>query len=457
MMNLLGKRVVVLGFARSGYSVAKLLAKSGARVLVSERKSPEQLKKSVVELQNMGVEFEFGGHSRQIFDADFVVVSPGVSLRDGILNELANSSIPIYSEIEIASWFNRGKIIGITGSNGKSTTSTLTHRIIVDAKRKGYLAGNIGIPFSEIAAQTKEDDIVVLELSSFQLERIASFAPYVSVILNLSPDHLDRYDSVETYYFAKLRIWENQDERDLACIRMDDPILTGYIERCKAKILGFARRYFGIHGVYAYDGWINIVGDDGKEERLIEIQSLGLIGPHNEWNVAASVAATLPLDIERDSICNTLMNFKGIEHRLEFVRELEGVLFYNDSKSTNPDSLDWALQTFTGSIILIAGGLDKGTDFSFLRNRISEKVKLAILIGKAKEKLRNEWIGATEIIIANSLPDAVELAFENSSPGDIVLLSPGCASFDMFDNFEHRGRVFKELVNKLKSKYEKRT
>ncbi|MGB9561257.1 MAG: Mur ligase family protein, partial [bacterium] len=262
---------------------------------------------------------------------------------------------------------------------------------------------------------------------------------------------------VETYYFAKLRIWENQDERDLACIRMDDPILTGYIERCKAKILGFARRYFGIHGVYAYDGWINIVGDDGKEERLIEIQSLGLIGPHNEWNVAASVAATLPLDIERDSICNTLMNFKGIEHRLEFVRELEGVLFYNDSKSTNPDSLDWALQTFTSSIILIAGGLDKGTDFSFLRNRISEKVKLAILIGKAKEKLKNEWIGATEIIIANSLPDAVELAFENSSPGDIVLLSPGCASFDMFDNFEHRGRVFKELVNKLKSKYEKRT
>jgi UDP-N-acetylmuramoylalanine--D-glutamate ligase len=381
-------------------------------------------------------------------------LSPGVPCKDNLLCELINSPIPIYSEIELGYWFCKGKIIGVTGSNGKSTTATLVYELFRDSGKRSHLAGNIGLPFTQIVENIREDDIVVLELSSFQLERIASFSPYVSVILNLTPDHLDRYPSVQKYYEAKLNIWMNQDENSFSVIRRDDPNLFAYADRCPAKQIWFARERFDLYGVYAYDGSIKIVDNKGYITEVLKVEDLVLRGPHNQWNACAAVASTIPFGLPLDSVRKTLKRFSGIEHRIEFVRELDGVKFFNDSKSTNPDSLFWALQSFTEPIILIAGGLDKGTDFTPLKKLVEEKVRLAILIGKAKDKLRESWDGATEILFANDMLDAVEKAHRMANSGEVVLLSPGCASFDMFNNFEHRGKVFKEIVQKLKSKYE---
>ena len=443
------KRVGIFGMARSGLACAKLLKKLGAEVLVSDIKPSNLLTSEIAQLTELNIDFETGGHtSKAITKKDYLVISPGVPLDIPILKKAQESGIPIFSEIEVAFWLTDAKIVGITGSNGKTTTTTLIGEILKEEKRESQIGGNIGIPFSSLVEKISKEGTIVLELSSFQLERIEEFRPHVSAVLNISSDHLDRHPDLKSYIDAKLRIFENQTDVDFAILNADDKNSMELALYSSSKKVFFSTKKELEIGAFVKNGML-IYKMNGKDEKIIETKDIGIKGPHNLSNAAAACAICSVLEVSPLSMRETLKRFKGVEHRLEEVTTLSGVKFVNDSKATNVESVWYALQSVKEPIILIAGGKDKGGDFTKLRELVKNRVKALILIGEAKEKIGNALSDLVSTLYSDSLEEAVELSFKKAQAGDTVLLSPACASFDMFKDYQHRGEVFKASVRSL--------
>ncbi len=434
----------VIGIARSGYAAALLAAGDGFSVIASDVSDDVRVRKRAEELRAKGIEVELGGHSDRLLDVDIIVVSPGVPLEIDVLRRARDRGVPVISELEFAFRHEMGRVVAVTGSNGKSTTATLVHKILSASGMRAILAGNIGRPYSAVVTDTAPDSVTVLEVSSFQLEAIDSFRPFVAALLNLSPDHLDRYATVDDYYRAKTRIFANQGADDFAVLNADQDEVLALGDGLSAQKLFFSARR-EVRGAWVKEGMILL---DGEE--VLPASELGIPGPHNLCNALAALAAAKPLGLDISAAARALREFEGIEHRLERFLERDGVLFVNDSKATNPDALMYALMSFDRPIVLIAGGYDKGADFSHLRELFARKVKAAVFTGATGEAMAHQLGDA--VLFAVFVPDferAVERAVSLAEPGDVVMLSPGCASFDAFENFEHRGKVFKELVRKI--------
>jgi UDP-N-acetylmuramoylalanine--D-glutamate ligase len=447
--RVIGKRVGIFGMARSGLACARLLKKLGAQVFVTDAKPDNLLTPEIAQLVEQDIDFETGGHtSKAITFKDYLIISPGVPLDIPILKEAQNLGIPIFSEIEVAFWLTDAKIVGITGSNGKTTTTALVGDILKEDRKECEVGGNIGIPFSSLVEKVSPDGIIVLELSSFQLERIEEFKPYVAVVLNLTPDHLDRYPDLRSYMEAKLRIFENQTDVDFAVLNADDKNSMELALYSASKKIFFSTQKELELGAFVKNGML-VYKMNGKEEKIIETKDIKIKGPHNLSNAAGACAIGAILGVSPVSMRETLKRFKGVEHRLEEVATLSGVKFVNDSKATNVESVWYALQSVEKPIILIAGGKDKGGDFTRLRELVQNRVKALILIGEAKEKISGALSDLVSTLYTDSLEEAVELGFKKAEAGDTVLLSPACASFDMFKDYEHRGEVFKSSVKRL--------
>ena len=439
--SLKNKKITVLGAARSGIAAALMLKELGALVYVSDSAPLCSKQEQAAELGRDGIAFEFGQHTERIYEADFVVLSPGIPVRSEVVQKFRQKGIPVYSEIEAAAWFCRAPLIAVTGSNGKTTTTTLIGEMLKAHFPHPIVAGNIGQPFSAYVLQSDPDSPAVVEVSSFQLETIERFHPQVAVVLNFAPNHLDRYDSYEDYLKAKWRITMNLEQNDLLIYNGDDERLSEWSKHITSR-----KQAFSIQTHPAAAGWYDgqaLYLDDGK---LVDVSDMPLKGPHNYMNALAAALAARAVGVPNSAIVRVLRTFAGIEHRLEPVAEIDGVQYINDSKATTIEALAVALQSFNTPIILIAGGKDKGSDFSKLKALIKQHVKECILIGAATEKMAQAWQGLTGLYKADSLEDAVRHAHRTAVPGDVVLLSPACASFDMFNDFEDRGRQFKALV-----------
>ncbi len=450
-MDVKGKRVLVVGLGKSGVASAIFLESRGARVTVSDAKSEEQLRNEIPALLDRGITVETGKHGERTFrDQDLIVVSPGVPADVAPLQQARRLGIPVIGEIELTARFLQGNVVAITGSNGKTTTTTLTGEIIASGGRKTLVGGNIGTPAITFVGQSSPDTWVVLEISSFQLESIESFHPHISVVLNLTPDHLDRHGSMESYVAAKARIFENQTADDYAVLNADDEISARLADGLKPQVLWFSRRHAVERGAYLRGGAIVYrARKDEKEVEIMPVSEIALKGAHNVENVLAAVAIGMAAGVDPQAIRRATKDFRAVEHRLEYVATLRGVQYYNDSKATNVDATMKALQSFPANIHLILGGKDKGSDYSDLNPLIAERVKCVYTIGAAAEKIESQIGNSVPVISAQTLESAVGKAADLAAEGDIVLLAPACASFDQFPSYEHRGRVFKELVQSL--------
>jgi len=447
-IELRNKRVLVVGLARTGVATALFCVARGARVTATDTRTEKELSDTVAALRNAGVALELGGHRQElILDADLIIPSPGVPADTPLQRFARSKGITIWSEIELAYRFLKGRLIGITGSNGKTTTTSLIEHILRSAGFSTILAGNIGTPLISCVEKTSEKTTTVAELSSFQLELIEKFRPNISVFLNLTPDHLDRHHTLERYGAAKARIFANQTESDSAILNADDPGTTPYAP-AKPQLYWFSRKQRVVQGAFMKESEI-LFRREGAEEIILKLKDIPLAGGHNVENVLAAVAATRLAGAEPAAIAKGVRSFAGVEHRLEFVAEIGGVRFYNDSKATNVDATLKALDAFPGRILIILGGKDKGSDYTVLQAPLREKAILALLIGAAADKIEKQIAGSVAIEQAGTLERAVETAAHAARAGDVVLLAPACASFDQFQNYEHRGRVFKELVHQL--------
>ncbi|HYL85955.1 MAG TPA: UDP-N-acetylmuramoyl-L-alanine--D-glutamate ligase [Candidatus Angelobacter sp.] len=446
--ELRGKRVLIVGLARTGVATALFCAARGARVIATDTRTENEIGEAVMRLRAAGVALELGGHHESTFLAqDLIIPSPGVPADAPLLRAARAKGVTIWSEIELAGRFLNGRLIGITGSNGKTTTTSLIEHILRNAALPTILAGNIGTPLISCVEQTNDKTITVAELSSFQLELIATFRPNISVFLNLTPDHLDRHGTFEAYGAAKARIFENQTEADSAVLNADDPATSAYAPS-KPRVYWFSRKQRVAQGAFVRENEV-VFRHDGTDESILKLVDIPLAGAHNVENVLAAVAATRLAGAAPDAIARGVRSFAGVEHRLEFVAEIAGVRYYNDSKATNVDATLKALDAFPGRILVILGGKDKGSDYTVLQAPLRAKAILAFLIGAAADKIEKQIAGSVAIEQAGTLERAVETAAHAARPGDIVLLAPACASFDQFQNYEHRGRVFKELVHQL--------
>lgn len=451
-MNMEKKKVTVVGVGKSGEAAASLLARQGAEVLVvdDERKDPP---KNLVSLKSdFPIRFQLGGmRAEDMLSAEMVVVSPGVPPTRLPMNELASAGIPVIGELELASLFVVAPIIAITGTNGKSTTTTLTAEILKESGFKVFLGGNIGTPLS--LAAFRPFDFIVVEVSSFQLETIATFRPKIAALLNVTEDHQDRHGNMETYRRLKERIFENQKRVDYAVLNADAfppiPLFpSSYPNTCKGIPVWFSRLgdpLFPRQGVTVLKDTL-VSSIMGKEEPIIGLKAIKLVGSHNLENVMAATTIALLAGASQDAIAKTLTRFSGLPHRMEPVRELRGVRYINDSKGTNVGSVLKSLEGINAKVLLIAGGLDKGSDFTPLREVILKKVKRLILMGDALEKMAHCFKGHPAMDRVHSMEEAVLIAAASANRGDVVLLSPGCASFDMFKNYEDRGDRFKKAV-----------
>ncbi len=448
LLNVNNKKITVIGAARSGVSAALLLKKYGANVFVSDLSSTEKIQEYLNILRTNYIQYETGLHSEKVFDCSLMVISPGVPSNSSVVLDAISRGIKVISEVELAYHFCPAKIIAITGSNGKTTTTSLIGKIFESAGKEHVVAGNIGVAFSSVVESLTENSTAIIEVSSFQLDHIEQFKPDVSVLLNITPDHLDRYDnSMEKYSASKAKIFKNQTEKEYLIYNYDDPVISNLVCDSKATLLPFSTKIELEKG--AYIDWVNkkvILSNNEEKSVVIGIDQIGIRGIHNFYNSLAAILAARVMNISLNSIALALKDFKGVEHRLEFVRELNGVRYINDSKATNVDSVYYALTAFENPVILILGGRDKGNDYTKLKPVVKSKVKKIIAIGESANKIKNEF---RNVEIANSMQEAVNLAAGFAVTGDIVLLSPACASFDWFNNYEHRGNVFKELVMKL--------
>ena len=410
-------KVTVVGLARSGMAAARLLKESGALVSLMEKNSTPVLEKLAAQLKAEGIGVELGPHSRSFIEGrNCIVISPGVRLDSDPVKWARESGIEVISEIELAFSFCQAPVIAITGTNGKTTTTTLIGEVIKASGVKAHVLGNIGTPFSSAVLSIRKEDFVSLEVSSFQLEAIKDFKPKIAVILNLTPDHLDRYKDVGEYLEAKRRIYMNQDKDDSLILNYGDNALRKTATEAKSKVVFF-----------------------NKEEWEKDFDQ-------NQMSVLAVAEA---LGIKRSVCLEVFKKFKGVEHRMEFVRELLGIEFINDSKATNIDSTAWALKNIRRPAVLIAGGRDKGSDFASIKDLVKDKVREVVLAGEASDRIAAAWDGVVPICRVKTFPEAVTVAYRKARPGEMVLFSPMCKSFDMFTDYEHRGRVFKEIVGKL--------
>jgi UDP-N-acetylmuramoylalanine--D-glutamate ligase len=446
--ELRGKRVLVVGLARTGVATAEFCAARGARVTATDARVENEIGEAIRSLRTAGVHMELGGHREKTFlEQDLIIPSPGVPADAPMLQAVRQKGVTIWSEIELADRYLKGRMIGITGSNGKTTTASLIAHILKGAGFPTILAGNIGTPLISQVEHTSDKTITVVELSSFQLELIGTFRADISVFLNLTPDHLDRHHTLEAYGAAKARIFENQTESDSAVLNADDPATRPYAPT-KPHVFWFSRKQRVAQGVFVRENE-TVLRQEGKDEVVLKLQEIPLPGAHNVENVLAAVAAARLAGAEAVEIAKGVRSFAGVEHRLEFVAKIGGVRYYNDSKATNVDATLKALDAFSGRILVILGGKDKGSDYTVLQKRLREKAILALLIGMASEKIEKQITGSVAIERAGTIERAVEIASHAARPGDVVLLAPACASFDQFENFEHRGRVFKDLVHQL--------
>jgi len=445
------KRVLVVGLARTGVATALFCAGHNAIVTATDIRPESELGDAPGKLRAAGVKLELGGHQEKTYLAqDLIVPSPGVPADDASLKTARSKGITVWSEIELAYRFLEGELIGITGSNGKTTTTTLVHHILNTAAYHTILAGNVGTPLISCVDQMGAETVSVVELSSFQLEWIEKFRPDIGVFLNLTPDHLDRHKTMDAYTAAKARIFEKQTELDAAVLNADDPPTVALAPK-KPQVFWFSRRKRVLQGA-CIRGEDIIVVHDGKEEYVMKCAEVPLPGAHNLENVLAAVTAARLTEVDPATIAKAVKSFGGVEHRLEFTAEIRGVRYYNDSKATNVDATLKALEAFPGRILVILGGKDKGSDYTVLQKPLREKAVLALLIGAASDKIEKQIEGSVPVERAGTMERAVEIASRAAEPGDIVLLAPACASFDQFENFEQRGRVFKDLVRKLEEK-----
>ena len=444
-----GKKVVVLGLALSGVSAATLAIYKGADVFVSDQGNSESLTDSFNELKKIGSKGEIGKHSDKIYDADLWVISPGIPQNSKLIENAIVKKIPVVSEIEFASWYTEALIIAITGSNGKTTTAHILEKMVQSDELHGLMAGNVGIPFSKMVLNDlKNPDskrIWILEISSFQMEFIVHFKPFVSIFLNITPDHLNRYNSMKEYIAAKMNMCSNQSKDDFIVYNVEDNILVEEIAESTSRKIAFGLNY---HPEAIFQPNRTKIYTQ-EHATLIQMDEILIPGQHNLLNSLAAATAANLIGIANQDICSILSTFSGVPHRLEKVSEINGVTYINDSKATNLDAVQVALKSFSQPVILLLGGMDKGGDFRSLLPHTHKYLKTVIAFGQAKEIILLAVGDAVRSTSAMDLNEALSLAQNYSQPGDIVLLSPGCASFDQFDNFEQRGNHFKKLVNTI--------
>lgn len=451
-VDLEGKRLLVVGLARTGIVVSLLCAAYGARVTATDEKPESALPEAAAKLRAAGVTLELGAHNPETFvNQDLIIVSPGVPAKMPPLQLARNRGIPVWSEIELAWRLMRGKLVAITGSNGKTTTTALVGHIVQSAKIPVLIGGNIGTPLLAKVEASSDSTVTVAEVSSFQLETIEAFRPDVGVLLNLTPDHIDRHGSFEEYARAKQRLFENMLDRDAAVLNADDPEVARR-GPAHGQVFWFSRQKRLAAGTFVRGDQI-LFRREGSEEVLMRRGDIPLRGEHNLENVLAASTAAILAGAPVGAIAAAVRTFPGVEHRLEYVTEIKGVAYYNDSKATNVDATLKAIEAFSGSLFVILGGKDKGNPYAPLREPLREKAKRVLLIGAAAGKIRDELEGAAAMEYAGTLDRAIALAFEHAVPGDTVLLAPACASFDQFENFEQRGRAFKEIVARLATQH----
>lgn len=458
-VDIRNKKISIIGAARSGIAAALLASRHGASVLLSDSGNPSLTEGTLEKLKSASIALELNRHSEKVYDCDFIVTSPGIPVDSEVLSKAYSKGLKVYAELEFASWFAKGKIIAITGTNGKTTTTALTHYILENAGFKTFVGGNIGEPFSNFANKTDDNSITVLEVSSYQLDLIETFKPDVGVILNITPDHLERYqNNFPLYIQSKFRIVRNLGEGDLFIYNRDDENISKNLVRGKFLSQSFSVLDSSFATAYFYDNKIFIrvsdhldLPDASIEKSLLVINTNEMLlkGVHNYYNAMAAILASKYVGCNLDKIREGLSTFSGVEHRLEIVRMLNGVLYINDSKATNVRSTYYALKSYDSPLILILGGREKGNDYSEIKELVEERVKVILAFGESKEKIKKFFETITKVIVCDSLEEVVQKSKELSLPGDVVLFSPACKSFDMFTDFEHRGRIFKELVNKL--------
>jgi UDP-N-acetylmuramoylalanine--D-glutamate ligase len=450
-MELKNKRVLVVGLGKSGKSAALFLRALGAQVTVSDSRSAEALAGEIPALLDAGIMVETGGHGLLTFRRqDLIVVSPGVPYDTPELKQVRAFGLPIIGELELASRFLQGQIVAITGSNGKTTTTSLLGKIFADAGVPTLVGGNIGTPVIDLIAQSTPQTTSVLEVSSFQLETVVEFRPHIAVVLNITQDHLDRHGTFENYAAMKARITAQQTAEDFFVLNAEDKPTQMLAARTKAQVFWFSGRRAIKQGAFVHGESIVFLPREGaKPEPVMPLAEIPLKGAHNVENVLAAVCAARLGGVSAESIRASVASFKAVEHRLEFVATVRGVAFYNDSKATNVDATKKALEAFPGGVHLILGGKDKNSDYTELADLVRARVKTVYTIGSAAEKIERHLAGVVKIVSAGTLDAAVRQAAQSAVPGDVVLLAPACASFDQFTGYEQRGRVFKDLVKGL--------
>jgi UDP-N-acetylmuramoylalanine--D-glutamate ligase len=453
MPELKDKRVLVVGLGKSGVASALFLKAQGARVTVSDAKSPEDLSDQIPALLDQGITVETGGHGERTFqEKDLIVVSPGVPVDSPLLVQARAFGGSVIGEIELAAQFLPRTIVAITGSNGKTTTTSLAGEILTAAGFSALVGGNIGTPAISFVDRATRDSVIVLEVSSFQLETIDKFHPKIAVVLNVTPDHLDRHRTVQAYVDAKARIFENQNGGDFAVLNADDPTCVAMAQRTRAQVFWFSRQKEVEQGAWVRNGEILFREAPGIEKQaqreIMKISEIPLKGSHNVENVLAAVCVGSLMGCGPEKIREAVTRFRAVEHRLEYVATIRGVDYYNDSKATNVDATIKAIESFPANVHLILGGKDKGSDYSVMNDLLRERVKRVYTIGAAAEKIESQITG-TEVVHAETLENALRKANALADPGDVVLLAPACASFDQFRSYEHRGLVFKQIVSAL--------
>ncbi|MBE6032198.1 MAG: UDP-N-acetylmuramoyl-L-alanine--D-glutamate ligase [Clostridiales bacterium] len=451
-MEFTGKKVLVAGMGRSGIASAEILMNIGAAVDLYDMKESAGQSLSPALFEGAGTCF-FGKDPENVGSYDYLILSPGISPETGFAKEAREAGVTVLGELELSWQLSRGTSVAITGTNGKTTTTALTGEIFRNAGKDTRVVGNIGVAAVADAASASEDTWLITEVSSFQLETIHDFHPVISSILNITPDHMDRHKTLENYAGTKARVFENQTSEDYFIVNGDDPESMKLVASCKAQVIPFSRKTTPEPGCFAADGWIWVSPAEGVREQIFPVEDLQIPGNHNLENALAAVAMTYFAGISPEIIAKTLREFQGVAHRMEFAGTVNGVRFVNDSKGTNPDASIKAIEATNTPLILIAGGYDKGSVYDEFIAAFGHKVKGLVLMGKTAPKIREaaEKAGFTSIIMASDMEDSVKKAFEIAESGDTVLLSPACASWDMYRCFEDRGEDFKTCVKKLAS------
>lgn len=451
-MDLQNKTVLVIGTGKSGIGAAGLLSKAGAKTILfdsNEKLDVEALKEKTTGISSLQIVTGTlpSGLEEQV---ELLVISPGVPIDSDMVVSFEKRGIPVWGEIELAYAFSKGEVIAITGTNGKTTTTTLVGEIMSAYKPSVFVVGNIGNPYTDIAMDTREDSVVVAEISSFQLETIHTFAPKVSAILNITPDHLNRHHTMECYVKTKEKIASNQTKEDVCVLNYEDAYTRAFGDKCPAKVVFFSSKRELADGLFLQGEEI-MLAENGKAQKLMNIHEMNLVGLCNVENVMAAIAICRAMDVPMDVILATVRQFKAVEHRIEFVATKNGVDYYNDSKGTNPDAAIQGIRAMTKPTILIGGGYDKQSEYDEWIENFDGKVKAFVLIGQTRDKIAEcaRKHGVSNIILADTFEEAFEICVQNAVPGDAVLLSPACASWGMFPNYEVRGKMFKEMVHQL--------